>query len=158
VRTGVVLAGGSLVVGCRARSSGVHPTDGVSDAAGDDPDVPLLTAAIQDETNLSALARATVRQHPTQAAAMQPVLTSQRAHVRELTAALSEKPQISRGGSPSVPANPVKAVAALRDAISAAESARLDDCLAASSGLLARLLASVSASHATMVERLRRDL
>jgi hypothetical protein len=39
--------------------------------------------------------------------------------------------------------------------LAAAEEARLTDCLAAESGLLARLLASVSASHAVAVEQVR---
>ena len=85
---------------------------------------------------------------------MQPVVTGQRAHVRVLSDSLTEAPTIRRGRPPKVPSDTSAALKLLRDQVAAAEQDRAADCLDATSGLLARLLASTSASHATTVETL----
>jgi hypothetical protein len=130
---------------------------GVGEAvASEDSDVDILTAAIQDEARLLALAAATLRRHRPLAAQVQPVVTGQRAHVKVLSDSFTEAPTIRRGRPPKVPSDASAALRLLRHQVAAAEQDRAADCLDATSGLLARLLASTSASHATTVETLRR--
>jgi hypothetical protein len=149
---GAALGAAALVAGCAARSSSSGSGSRVAD---DEPDVRLLTAAIQDEAGLLGLGVVTGRQHRELADVVRPLVARQRAHVRELSAGLTEPPDIHRGQPGPVPASTATALASLSHAVATAEAARLDDCLAATSGLLARLLASVSASHGTTVETLR---
>ncbi len=151
---GLVLLTGPVACSARdeTRADGASP---LADPSTDDPDVALLTAAIQQEKTLLALAVATLRRHGDQARVVQPVVSRQRAHVTRLTASLTEPPALRRGPPPVVLRRAPAALKILRDQVSTAEQHRLSDCLDATSGLLARLLASVSASHATTVEALR---
>jgi hypothetical protein len=161
VRAGVVTTAGLVVgpslVGCADRDPATTRSASASTSAatGDDADVALLTDAITEESRLLSLAVATLQAHRDLAKVVQPVVTSQRAHVRRLQSSLTEPPEVHRGRPPVVRGSRKGAVAALRDQVSAAEQSRREDCLAATSGLLARLHASVSASHATTVETLR---
>ncbi len=164
VRGGALLAalGAAPVLGSCAREDASAPGSGGRDSAGgaaaaasEETDVDLLTAAIQDESRLLALAAATLRRHRPLARQVQPVVTQQRAHVKVLSDSLTERPTIQRGRPPKVPTAAPAALAQLRNQVAAAEQDRAADCLAATSGLLARLLASTSASHATTVETLR---
>jgi hypothetical protein len=157
---GVALGGAALVSGCAESSStsdsaSGSPSRSASGGADEDPDVRLLTAAIQDEAGLLGLAVVTGREHGELVDVVQPVVSRQRAHVRELSGALTEPPDVHRARPGPVPASTAKALASLSHAVATAEAARLEDCLAATSGLLARMFASVSASHATTVETLR---
>jgi hypothetical protein len=164
VRGGALLAalGAAPVLGSCAREDASTPGSGGRDsargaaaAASEETDVDLLTAAIQDEARLLTLAAATLRRHRPLARQVQPVVTQQRAHVKVLSDSLTERPTIQHGRPPEVPTAATAALAQLRNQVSAAEQDRAADCLAATSGLLARLLASTSASHATTVETLR---
>jgi hypothetical protein len=163
VRGGALLAALSAapVLGSCAREdasapgSGGHSAGGAAAAESEETDVDLVTAAIQDESRLLTLAAATVRRHRPLARQVQPVVTQQRAHVEVLSDSLTERPTIQRGRPPKVPTAAPAALAQLRNQVAAAEQDRTADCLAATSGLLARLLASTSASHATTVETLR---
>lgn len=149
-----LVAGSVLTGACGSRRNRPVPAAGAGEDA--DPDVVLLTAAIQDEAALLGLALATMRRHRRLDRVVGPMVARQRAHVRAMSAGLSEPPSVQRQRPGRVPRTPAKALAAVGEAAADAEAARLDDCLAASSGLLARLLASVSASHAATVETVRR--
>ncbi len=152
VTAGVVVAPALSACGVTREETGA---DTASAAAPDDADITLLTAAIHDEARLLGLAVATLRAHPDLVVGAQALVTRQREHVRRLTSSLSEAPEVRRGRPPSIPRKASAAITGLRDETSAAEQSRLDDCLAATSGLLARLFASMSASHAVTTETLR---
>ena len=124
-------------------------------AASEETDVDLLTAAIQDESRLLALAAATLRRHRPLARQVQPVVTQQRAHVKVLLRQPHRALRRSGAAGHLRSRRRAAALAQLRNQVAAAEQDRAADCLAATSGLLARLLASTSASHATTVETLR---
>jgi hypothetical protein len=74
--------------------------------------------------------------------------------VKALTDAMTD-PTVSVRPPLDVPRRDKATLRKLTALLAAAEESRLADCLAAESGLLARLLASVSASHAVAVEQVR---
>jgi hypothetical protein len=125
-------------------------------SAADDADVVLVSAAVADESALLSYSVRSGRAHPELASVVAPITARQRVHVRELTSVVTELPEPVPAGRPDVPGSRQAALTKLRRLVAAAEQARLDDSLAAESGLLARLLASASASHAATVESLRR--
>ena len=165
VRGGVTLfalGAASGLTACAAVDKRSGTTAGHADAGSaepsddsDDSDVDLVTVAVQDETQLLALAAATLRRHRPLTPLVQPVVSRQRAHVKVLSDSLTEPPDVKRGRPPKVPASEQAALTLLRNRVAAAEQDRSADCLDATSGLLARLLASTAASHATTVETLR---
>lgn len=158
-----VLRGGALAVtiaasGCTGEDGKAPAPDDPSpptETAPDDPDVALLTKAIRDETALLAFCERLRRRQPQLARVIAPISVRQRAHVRRLSASLTERPERDPAGHPTVPPQRKAALGEFREQLSAAEQARLEDCLGATSGLLARLLASVSASHAATLEAVR---
>lgn len=154
VRTGLAAAAGIAAAAALAACADPEAAT-VSSTASPDADVTLLTKAVASEGQLLGLAVATLHEHRDQRDVVQPLVNRQRTHVRRLRTSLTGAPDLRRGRPPAVPGGSAAAITALRDAVSAAEQARLEDCLAATSGLLARLFASVSASHATTVETLR---
>jgi len=155
----VALGAASVLTACAADDKRSGTTAGHAEAGSagpsDESDVDLVTLAVQDETQLLALAAATVRRHRPLAPLVQPVVSRQRAHVSVLSDSLTEPPNVKRGRPPKVPASEQAALTLLRNRVAAAEQDRSADCLDATSGLLARLLASTAASHATTVEILR---
>lgn len=165
VRGGVTLVAlgtASGLTACAAddepsRKAAGHADAGSSGSAepSDESDVDLVTVAVQGETQLLALAAATLRRHRPLTPLVQPVVSRQRAHVNVLSDSLTEPPDVKRSRPPKVPASEQAALTLLRNRVAAAEQDRSADCLDATSGLLARLLASTAASHATTVETLR---
>jgi len=118
--------------------------------------VVLLAGAVADERAVLDYCRQAARRHRGAAQTFGVVRDIQHAHVRRLLAALSEPVRPPRPRRPpAVPAGAAAAVRRLAELLAAAEEARLADCLAAESGLLARLMASVSASHAVNLEDVR---
>jgi hypothetical protein len=89
-----------------------------------------------------------------QRAALQAVRDRQRAIVGALTDAMTD-PKATSQPPIAVPRRRRAMLHELTASLAAAEEARLTDCLAAESGPFARLLASVSASHAVAVEQVR---
>lgn len=148
---GAVTSCGTETAAVRAGAS----TTATGDIPADDSDVAVLTSAIGAEAVLLELCSSTRRRHPELLSLVTPVLARQRAHVRRLTDSLEAPPASPSPPAPTVPGSRTGALKALTAAFSAAEQNRLDDCLGASSGLLARLFASVSASHAVTVEAVR---
>ena len=121
-----------------------------------DADVVLLTRAIADEEVLLDYCRDLVGAHPTLVELVRPVQARQRDHVGALRAALTRAdPRPAQRPPGRVPGKARVAVTTLTQLASGAEQERFADCLAAESGLLARLLASISASHAVTVELTR---
>jgi hypothetical protein len=145
------------LVGCSPDEAPDQPGGSrtVIGAAPDDPDVVVVVDAIADEAALLTLCSRTEQVHPELRDVVRPVAARQRAHVRRLRSSLSVGPEEPVPTRPGVPRSRKAAVAKVRDHVSAAEQSRLDECLGATSGLLARLLASISASHAVTVDLLR---
>lgn len=137
-------------------SSSSAPEPVVSSSAGQD--VTLLVAAVSDETALVDLARAVVRAHSALARPLAPVIDRQLRHVTALRASLSDPPPLPHQTTPRVPKTRRAALAAVQRTTSDAADRRRDDCLAAESGLLARLLGSLAASHAVSAEAIGRSL
>lgn len=147
---GAVTSCGTETTAVRAGASTTAP----GEIPANDSDVAVLTSAIGAEAVLLELCSNTRRRHPELQSLVTPVLSRQRAHVRRLTDTLAEPPAFP-SWSATVPGTRSGALTALTAAFSAAEQDRLADCLGATSGLLARLFASVSASHAVTVEAVR---
>jgi hypothetical protein len=117
-------------------------------------DAALVAAALADEKRLLSYCRSVIARHPPLAGLVVEVQERQHAHVDALQSTLRgiEPPAFQRR-SP-VPAGARSATAKLVKLAAAARRDRLADCLAAESGLLARLFASASASHAVTVDLL----
>lgn len=120
------------------------------------PDAALVLAAVADEEGLLSFCRAVARRHRSLAREAGAVSDRVRAHVRRLRAVVPDADYARPRRSPRAPRDPAAARAALAERCAAVGDARLDDCLAAESGLLARLLASTAASHAVTAETLLR--
>jgi hypothetical protein len=146
---------GAGVAGCTTSADSPEPEPD-SPSPRLEPDVLLLADAIADERAVLDYCREAARRHPGAARTFGVVRDIQQAHVRRLRAALSEPVRPRRPRRPPVvPAGAAAAVRRLAGLLAAAEEARLAGCLAAESGLLARLMASVSASHAVNLEHVR---
>lgn len=161
---GVAAIGGCTVTVSGAGSPTARPAPGsapVSGAgsapgtpAGTAADAALVTAATADEQRLLRLCRATVAAHPRLRPALGPVLNGQRAHVLRLRRVLTLRSGGPSEAGPTVAVRPEQAQAALSRSFEAAGRRRRADCLAASFGPLASLLASVAASHAVTAQLL----
>lgn len=123
-----------------------------------DPDVILLTRAIRDEVALLAACLRVSREQHDLVDLVRPITAAQLAHVHHLRVSLSHHLDLRPPRRIRVPSSKRGALVFLRHQVSAAEQSRLADCLHATSGLLARLLASVSASHAMTLEGLLEGL
>ena len=120
-------------------------------------DPALVAAALADEKRLLSYCRSVIARHPALAGLVAEVQARQHEHVDALQSTLRgiEPPTFQR--RTSVPARARPATAKLGKLAAAAHRDRLADCLAAESGLLARLFASASASHAVTVDLLEAD-
>lgn len=150
------LLGGALalaftaVAGCTSddpapgrRTLTLGPTPGRAEE-----DISLVVRAIRDEERLLAYCTAMGRRHPTMRPLTRSLAARQRAHVERLREILTDDDPDPVGTSWRVPRNTPAAVDKLAAQLATARDARLDDCLAATSGLLAGTFASISASHA----------
>lgn len=119
-------------------------------------DVALLSRALVDEQRLLAYCNAAERRHPSLKVGLAPVRRVQGEHVAVLRRALPGRAGADSGahGVPQLPTGAAAVSARLVKMLERAERERLTDCLAARSGPLARLLASVSASHAVTLDQL----
>lgn len=118
-------------------------------------DVRLLVAAISGEEVLLGYCTALIDRHPQLAAPVRPVRQRQQQHVDVLRSALRrlDPPAVRR--RVGVPARRTSAEAKLARMVDAARRDRFDDCIAAESGPLARLLASAAAAHAVTADELQ---
>jgi hypothetical protein len=156
---GVALTGvGAALGGC-----GVRPDDRTrhvvarrlhgqpvagSSTTGSRADVRLLRAAIADEHALLLTCLSSMHGRPRLKPVLAPLVSQQRAHVAALRAALTDAGRRPRSTPRRFRGNRDDALRRVQSALVDAQASRRADALAASSGLLARLLASVSASHA----------
>ena len=156
---GVALTGaGAALSGCGVRAGDAarppvagrlhHLRVSGSSVTGSSPDVRLLRAAIADEHALLLTCLSSLRGRPRLKPVLAPLVTEQRAHVTALRAALTDAGRRQQATPRRFRGNHDDALLRVRSALVDAQRHRRDDALAASSGLLARLLASVSASHA----------
>lgn len=125
-----------------------------------DPDVTLALAAADDEAAVRDFCLAAMLAQPALRHTLQPIRVRQHDHVEALRGAVSDittatPPTASGPSTPVVPRRAPQVLDELMRLLATAERQRLDDCLAARSGLLARLLASTSASHAATLAVLR---
>jgi hypothetical protein len=104
-------------------------------------------AALLNELKLLQRCEATARRHRSLKATLRPLAGDHRAHVRALLG-MSDAPVRRPKTARRVPADAGKALAELRRAERRAVEARVADCVAASSGELAALLAAIAASGA----------
>lgn len=130
-------------------------------AAADGPvggDVDLVETAVRSEDELLAFLGDAVARHPLLATQLAPLQERQGAHVTALRRAV--EPAVGAGGSvavgPAVPRLQAAVQPLVVELVEATRRQRLADCLAAESGALARLLASISASHAVTLDGLAR--
>jgi hypothetical protein len=156
-----VLAGG-LAAGCTApgrRGSGTRPQGSPAD-----PDVTLLSAALDSERRLLDRVSATVRRHPGLSATLAGARAAHRAHVDLLragapssspTASPSASASASGSTAPPVPGTPAAALLALAGAEDDQSGSVRKDALAARSGAFARVLASMAAAAAQQAVHLR---
>jgi hypothetical protein len=119
-----------------------------------DADVALLVRSIADERRLLAYGDRASARHTRLAAELAPVRQLQRKHVAVMEQALPRSAAKRPPSHPRVPRRSTAARAELVTLVHRAERSRLADCLAAESGVLARLFASASASHATTLKLL----
>jgi len=152
--------GVTAVAGCHIGTSGtVSRSDAPMLASGapENPDDPLLRAAVADMTALSATTRATIRTHPGLTEQLQPLT---RVVNQQLAVLGSANPQeqptrtTTRPSTRPVPDDADRALSDLRHQTQRATTARLDDTLAAESGPFARVLAAISAGLSQQVVRL----
>ncbi len=129
-------------------------TSGATPAPPDDDDVSIVVAAIGDEERLQGYCAAVIRRHPSSGDAVRPLQARQRAHVAGLRAILSDDDPAPTTRRTRAPADAQRALASLVARVTQARDARFDDCLTATSGLLASRLASMAASHAASADLL----
>lgn len=120
--------------------NGSEPTSAAQEA-----DARLLSAVLADQRHLLERVHRTAQAHPSLRARLRPVLVVGTAHVDVLERA-GQSHEVRARRPVRVPSSPARAVDGLRADLERAAGDRLDDCLAASSGAFARLLASVAAS------------
>ncbi|MEP6650962.1 MAG: hypothetical protein ABJA74_13810 [Lapillicoccus sp.] len=159
---GAALSGaGAAVGGCasspdaadgRSRSGSAAAPVADSGAASASPDVRLVESAIADERALLDDCLAGAATFTGLAPVLDPIAARQREHLARLRAALTS----GAPGRPShprrVPGDRAAALRRVRRSVVDAQRARRTDALAADSGPLARLLASMSASHAVTAD------
>jgi hypothetical protein len=167
VRRRTVLGGTAAIVlaaplsGCTGdddSGSAAAPDSTVTPApttAAPEGDAALAAGALGEEQALLDFCTKAARQGARQQrAALQAVRNRQRAIVGALTDAMTD-PEATSHPPIAVPRRRRAMLRELTASLAAAEETRLADCLAAESGPFARLLASVSASHAVAVEQVR---
>lgn len=123
--------------------------------ASSDGDVALVTAAIADEERLLGECARAAAAHPPLRSLVKPLQSGLSVHVAVLRNALTVPAAHVRATSGPTAQSAEGAVRHLLGAFTRTEQRRRQDCLAASSGPLARLLASMAASHAVTVQRLK---
>lgn len=111
-------------------------------------DIRIVRAAIDDERVLLADFAAAATAVPRLAKALAPVADQQRQHVAALRAALIVPDRVHATRSRPAHGDGSAVLRGLRRSLVVAQHRRRADALAAHTGLLARLLASMSASHA----------
>ncbi len=139
--------------GLSARTGGPSSLGTVSsDPAswGSESDVPRLVGAIADELAILAFLSSARRRTP--ASVLRLLADQQRQHVEGLKAALSSPFTNTAMHTPARRGRLEGNLSEARSLLLAARDARRNDALTADSGLLARLFASVSASHAVAAE------
>lgn len=119
-------------------------------------DAALLVAAIADEERLLDHCDSVLAQHRALGVAVAPVRQVQSRHVAVMRLALVRLDPPRSTTVDRVPRGAGPALADLRDHVAEVKRDRLLNCLAAESGLVARLFASASAAHAVSVDTLRR--
>jgi hypothetical protein len=140
----------SCSLGSPSHVPGSDRTTASADAGPEDPDQLLLQAAVADMRALLAAADATTQAHPALDERLRPLA---RVLNRQLTVLGAVQPRgrpssgTARPTGVRIPADPERALAALRHDTSQAAAARLDDTLAAGSGPFARVLSAISAAR-----------
>ncbi len=129
-------------------------TSGATPEPPDQDDVTLVVAAIADEELLLAYCAAVGRRHRSLRDVVRPLQARQRAHVSAMRSILTDVDPAPTSRRPQVPGEAQRALASLVGRLTQARNVRFDDCVAATSGLLAGRLASMSASHAASAELL----
>jgi len=151
----VAVAGLSACTGADTPSPDAHTvTTGTPPDPPDQDDVTLVVHAIADEERLLAYCAAVSRRHRSLRGVARPLLTRQRGHVEGLRSILTDVDPAPTSPRPRVPADAQRALASLVERLTQTCNARFDDCVAATSGLLAGRLASMSASHAASADLL----
>jgi hypothetical protein len=110
--------------------------------------VRLVRAAIADEHAVLQVSLANGAGDPSLRKALAPVVDQQRAHIAALRAALTSPPHAPTTSHHPVQGSREDALRRVRSALVDVQRRRRDDALTAGSGPLARLFASMSASHA----------
>jgi hypothetical protein len=146
-RTVLALGAGltfSALAGCGSQTRDRESTGRLTP----DPDVTIAERALGSEAVLLVYLASLIRAHHDLARAFAPYVAVQREHVRALTAALTDPPAVSTTRRVDVSRSATIARDRAVRLIARAQRARRAEALAADSNLLARLLASISASHA----------
>jgi hypothetical protein len=112
--------------------------------------VRLVRAAIADEHAVLQICLALGAGRSSLRKTLAPVADQQRAHIAALRAALTSPPHAHPTSRRPAHASREDALRRVRSALVVAQRRRHDDALNADSGLLARLFASMSASHAVV--------
>jgi hypothetical protein len=115
---------------------------------GSEPDVRLVLAAIGDERAVLTDCLGCLAAVPALRPALAPVVAEQRQHIDALKHALTSPAHLAQATARPFRGNRTDALTRVRVSLAHAQKSRRRDALAAESGLLARLLASISASHA----------
>jgi hypothetical protein len=159
VLQGAVLTGaGTALAGCAAGTSTDAPPAADTQAwiqhhfdpfgTGSDHDVRMVAVAIKDEQTVLGDCLGCVAAVPSVGHAIRPVIAQQRQHIAALRSALTDPPHVSKERPRLFSGSAPDALTRVRLSLVGAQHRRRDDALGAESGLLARLLASMSASHA----------
>ncbi|MEJ7744714.1 MAG: hypothetical protein WKF73_20570 [Nocardioidaceae bacterium] len=111
-------------------------------------DITLVVEAIASEEALGLFCSAAEETHPTLSTLAKPVRIRSKAHASLLRNALVNVEPARSSRPDRIPGAEQAARARLLARIAQAEQQRLTDCLASQSGPLARVFASMSASHA----------
>ncbi len=115
---------------------------------GSDSDVDRVRAAIADERALLAFCTGSATSHPAVAGALTDIAGQQRQHVAALRGALTDPGGDRVVTVPRIRGDRKAVLLAARRLLVEAQRHRRSDALAADWGPLARLFASISASHA----------
>jgi hypothetical protein len=122
------------------------PTTSATIGAGD-ADVELVHAVLADEQRLLSVVAAARAAHPSLKEALDPRIRIQDLHLDTLRGSLAEPPAQPPSTTPHLPRRLRDLDRFLARQLEATARRRSADCMAARSGALARLMASMSASH-----------
>jgi hypothetical protein len=159
VLQGAVLTGvGTALAGCAAGTPTNAPPAADKQArvqhhfdpfgTGSDRDVRMVAAAVEDERSVLGDCLGCVAAVPSLGHAIRPLIAQQRQHIAALLNALTDPPHESKARPRPFSGSEPDALTRVRLSLVGAQHRRRYDALGAESGLLARLLASISASHA----------